>query len=369
MGFNMTGAVAGLLGEYGNQANQMVARRQEIEQRKLEQAIADRKELALLTRQERLEALAYYKEEQKNLRDEANRKADIEKEDLKWTKRSELEDKKNEQREARYAAALKGGGGGSDKPSAFAEKVAYADQMVKAGKWSAEKADSFIGAGDGESGKKGGLTENQIATFEGKLAEIVVEDDTTMKQYNAIAKHIGMPLMKKVEKDPGRKGILGIGSKEPVIEYVEDWEGMSEKEDVSAKPESPKSETKGEAQAAPAPKGNIKDTAMELLRKGQKGKADAPPESGILATPKEPASTDIGSVLGTIVNGGVTAVKKIAAGGQDLKELEGQFLDQLANAREQEKSAILKAIAAVRQVMMTETNPETELRSRAIAPR
>jgi len=366
MGFNMTGAVAGLLGEYGNQANQMVARRSEAEQRKLEQDIANRKELALLTKQERLEELAYYKEEQKNLRDEANRKADKESQSALFEHQNSLLVTRLDAMAARSAGGSSGGG--SDKPSATAEKLQMIENdpdLSPEEKIAAKKA---IYGLEGKGGK-GGLTDYQMMQADEKLAEIVVEDDATMKQYNAIAKYAGRPMLKKVEKDPGRKGILGIGSKEPVVEYVEDWEGMSEKEDVSAKPENPKSQTKGEAQASPMPKASIKDTAMELLRKGQKGKADAAPESGILATPEEPASTDIGSVLGTIVNGGVTAVKKIAAGGQDLKELEGQFLDQLANAREQEKSAILKAIAAVRQVMMTETNPEAELRSRAIAPR
>ena len=366
MAFNMTGAVAGLLGEYGNQANQMVARRSEAEQRKLEQDIANRKELALLTRQERLEELAYYKEEQKNLRDEANRKFDKESQAALFEQQNSLLGTKLDAMAAKSGGD--GSGGGSDKPSATAEKLQMIENdpdLSPEEKLAAKKA--LYGL-EGKGGK-GGLTDYQMMQADEKLAEIEVTDDASMKQYNAIAKYAGRPLMKKVETDPGRKGILGIGSKEPVVEYVEDWEGMGEKEDVPAKPESPKGEAKGEAQASPISKANIKDTAMELLRKGQKGKTDAAPSSGILATPEEPASTDIGSVLGTIVNGGVNAVKKIAAGGQDLKELEGQFLDQLANAREQEKSAILKAIAAVRQVMMTETNPESELRSRAIAPR
>jgi len=367
----MTGAVAGLLGEYGNQASKMVERRQEIEQRKLEQAMADRKEQAALAKQEALMKYNYYREDQKDIRDQKRMDAQAARDDKRFAAQESLLDKRMSAQEAaaerRHQQSL-AKGGGDGKPSATAEKLQMIENdpdLSPEEKIAAKKA---IYGLEGKGGK-GGLTDYQMMQADEKLAEIEVTDDASMKQYNAIAKYAGRPMLKKVEKDPGRKGILGIGSKEPVVEYVEDWEGMSEKEDVSAKPENPKSQTKGEAQASPMPKASIKDTAMELLRKGQKGKADAAPESGILATPEEPASTDIGSVLGAIVNGGVTAVKKIAAGGQDLKELEGQFLDQLANAREQEKSAILKAIAAVRQVMMTETNPEAELRSRAIAPR
>ena len=368
MGFNMTGAVAGLLGEYGNQAGKMVERRQEIEQRKLEQAMADRKEQAALAKQEALMKYNYYREDQKDIRDQKRIDAQAARDDKRYAAQNDMLDKRMSAQEAaaerRHHQSL-AKGGGSDKPSATAEKLQMIENdpdLSPEEKIAAKKA---IYGLEGKGGK-GGLTDYQMMQADEKLAEIEVTDDVSMKQYNAIAKYAGRPQLKKVEKTAGRKGILGIGSKEPEFEYVEDWEGMGEKEDVSVKPESQKGEAKGEAQAAPIPKANIKDTAMELLRKGQKGQD---PEPGIAAPVKEPASTDIGSVLGTIVNGGVTAVKKIAAGGQDLKELEGQFLGQLKNAREQEKSAILKAIAAVRQVMMTETNPEAELRSRAFAPR
>ena len=61
-------------------------------------------------------------------------------------------------------------------------------------------------------------------------------------------------------------------------------------------------------------------------------------------------------------------MKQLAASGQDLLALDRQLTADMQSAHGESKSAYLKAIAAIRQVMATETNPEAELRSRAIAP-
>ena len=360
MGFNMTGAVAGLLGEYGNQANQMAARRQEIEQRKIEQAIEDRREQAKLIKEM---GLAKYK---------ADLDANVAK--TKFGYDSDLKDKeikaeydllsakqKGEMSLAQYKASVEKSGGASLSADEKMLRMIENDPTLTAEERAAARK-SLYGIGDKD--KKGGLTDYQMMQAENKLAEIEgagVEDDATAAQANAIRRRLGMPELKRVEKEPGRGGILGIGSKDPVYEYIEDYEGMETTEKAEGKPvENKPSEKKG---------GSLLDQVDKILPPSS-AKAAAVQEavSPEMKLVDKPASADLGSVLGTIVKGGVGAVQKLAAGGQDLVALDRQLTAEAKSAHGESKSAYLKAIAAVRQVMNAETNPEAELRARTIAP-
>ena len=363
MGFNWQGAVGGLLGEMGTQATNYAARQEAIEQRKIEQAIADRREQTKLVREM---GLAKYK---------ADLSADVAK--TKFGYDSDLKDKeikakydllsekqKGDMSLAQFKASVKGSGNGGSggkiigytengKPVRDSE---YQDGMTL-----------YKDAPSRDGGKKSGLTETQQMQAEMTLAELEGEgitDETTAKQANAIRRRLGMPELKKVEKEPGRGGILGIGSKDPVYEYVEDYEGMGAAdkpaENAEGKPvENKPAENKG---------GSLLDQVDKILPPAGAKAATKPVEEEKPAGTGKSMSADLGSVLGTIVKGGVGAVQKLAAGGQDLMELDRQLTAASQTAHGESKSALLKALAAVRQVMAAETNPEAELRSRAIAP-
>ena len=365
MGFNWQGAVGGLLGEMGTQATNYAARQEAIEQRKIEQAIADRREQTKLVREM---GLAKYK---------ADLSADVAK--TKFGYDSDLKDKeikakydllsekqKGDMSLAQFKASVKGSGNGGSggKIIGYTENgKPVRDSEYQDGMTLNKDAPSRDG------GKKSGLTETQQMQAEMTLAELEGEgitDETTAKQANAIRRRLGMPELKKVEKEPGRGGILGIGSKDPVYEYVEDYEGMGaagRAEKAEGKPvENKTAEKKG---------GSLLDQVDKILPPAGAQAAAVPeavsPEMKSAGTGK-PISADLGSVLGTIVKGGVGAVQKLAAGGQDLMELDRQLTAASQTAHGESKSALLKALAAVRQVMSAETNPEAELRSRAIAP-
>ena len=362
MGFNWQGAVGGLLGEMGTQATGFADRKVALEQKRIERAIEERKEAAKLAKEEAMMKDKYYREDAKDERDQKRLDAMATRDD----KRYEAQAKRDEAREAaaerRHAESMRNGG---EKSSADEKKLRMIENdpnLTPEEKAAARKALYGI-----DKGGKGGLTDYQMMQAENKLVEIEgagVEDEATAAQANAIRRRLGMPELKKVEKEALRGGILGIGSKDPVYEYVEDYEGMGAAdkpaENAEGKPvENKPAENKG---------GSLLDQVDKILPPAGAKAATKPVEEEKPAGTGKSMSADLGSVLGTIVKGGVGAVQKLAAGGQDLMELDRQLTAASQTAHGESKSALLKALAAVRQVMAAETNPEAELRSRAIAP-
>ena len=365
MGFNWQGAVGGLLGEMGAQATGFADRKVALEQKRIEQAIADRKEAAKLAKEEAMMKYNYYREDAKDERDQKRLDAMATRDDKRYEAQSKRDEAREAAAERRHAESMRNGG---EKSSADEKKLRMIENdpnLTPEEKAAARKELYGI-----NKGGKGGLTDYQMMQAENKLAELEgagVEDDATAAQANAIRRRLGMPELKKVEKEALRGGILGIGSKDPVYEYVEDYEGMGAAdkpaENAEGKPvENKPAENKG---------GSLLDQVDKILPPAS-AKAAAVPESVSpemkSADTGKPMSADLGSVLGTIVKGGVGAVKQLAAGGQDLMELDRQLTAASQTAHGESKSALLKALAAVRQVMAAETNPEAELRARAIAP-
>lgn len=112
--------------------------------------------------------------------------------------------------------------------SALDERIEYMRQM---GASETEIRNFILGKKDDEP-KKGGLTEVQRMKAETDLADLESFgiNETNYKKANAIRKHLGMPQLKQVEKEPGSEGFLGFGSKEPVMGYEEDYEGFNKQE-------------------------------------------------------------------------------------------------------------------------------------------
>ncbi len=364
MAFNWTGAIGGLLGEYGNQIGVLAERKAEMEREKLKQDIADRKEMALMMRQERLEKLQYdkmdqqeriasMKEDKRDARDAANREAD-----------AALLDK----RLGAYAARS-GGGDGDGKPSADERKLQMIENdpnLSPEEKAAARK--QLYGIGDKA---KGGLNEYQAMQAEQALAEIEVTDDVSMKQANAIRKRLGMPVLKKVETDPGRGGILGIGAKDPVYDYVEDY-GDTGEEPPATKPAAEPSKAEDGKPSLLNKADQILGKGNNVNEKGQSGMTNEQLDQSIdaLGTMKDKkgsnssdvsASTDLGTVLGDAAKAVVAAGKGTKSALEKLAEINSYLEERKASAPPEDAAAIENMLAKIKGVLTAEVDPVAEL--------
>lgn len=186
---------------------------------------------------------------------------------------------------------------------------------------------------------KGQLSEYQIMKADEKLAELTDKgvDETNINQVNTLRSRLGMMPLEKVETKPGNKGILGFGSSEAEYEYRE---------------------------AAPRKQGWIIESAAgkTSTENEKKEKPESKPTVGldkylsVIKPQEEPASMDIGTILGTITKGGVAGVKALVDSGKTIFEIVQELVAASREAHGESKSAIMEALAKVREVMAAETD-------------
>jgi hypothetical protein len=358
MSFNWTGAMGGLLGAAADEAKSYQARADAMKQKQIEQAIADRKEKALLAKEEALMKYNYYREDQKDIRDEKNRAATVERDDKKIAAQEKAADQ-------RHSALMAGITSRSEKDSADEKKLKMIENdptLSAEEKVAARK--KLYGIDDK---KKGEMTEYQQMQAEEKLAEIesMGIDESNVGRANAIRKRIGMPLLKKVETKPGKSGILGtsLGSDEPEYGYVEDYDSLPD-DKSKGKPAETKADPVKEEAAAPKSEKEEKkpteagglDKYLKVLKGGDKtektDKAEVPvtkTEDGILGDAAT-ANTDLGSVLGQVINGGVKIAQLAPAA---LVKLNAELEAALATANQKNAQGLMDLAAEVKKVMST----------------
>ena len=266
MGFNWQMATAGLLGGVSNEADAIEKRRQELENKRLEQEAQDRRDNALLARQEALQKYGYELDKQKNAdeekttnvaynpatkemftREEVDAMPADQQTGLRDLAGMDVESKLkaqdlNEQKATAEIAlhnAEAAKAARPEKPGEFEQKLNSINKLVNEGKVSPEEATAMTKAIYGLKGK-GEMTEAQALSFEMrkaagetqradrinkyevKLGEVldlsggkITEEN--LNKVNALQDAMGRPKAEKVQVGEKKDHIWS--DKKPVYEY------------------------------------------------------------------------------------------------------------------------------------------------------
>ena len=359
MAFNWTGALAGGLGEFGRQAEEGERRRIAIEQARMEREIDERRELAKLAKEEALMKYNYYREDQRDKRNEDN----IASREKIAGERVDASERAAERRHQESMARASGSGGG-DKSERKGEAILNDPNLTEE-----EKKAAYL-KWRGVPGKDdNGLSEVQEMRVYDKLAKYDQEGitDENLPDVQRLRKLVKLPPLQKKLVKAGEKKWFGKDTKDE-YEYVEGEEAAAA-EPTGEKPaaalelsdETEKSVTGAEPVEGQPRKAMSLADARAMLTGKPKEEDGATKKVGSVLEGASEANTDIGTVLGQATKGIVNTVKLSARSAEELMALDEEITIRLKSSNASSKNGLLLLQKKIAEILGTKTDPVKEL--------
>ena len=360
MAFNWTGALAGGLGEFGRQAEEGERRRIAIEQARMEREIDERRELAKLAKEEALMKYNYYREDQRDKRNEDN----IASREKIAGERVDASERAAERRHQESMARASGSGGG-DKSERKGEAILNDPNLTEE-----EKKAAYL-KWRGVPGKDdNGLSEVQEMRVYDKLAKYDQEGitDENLPDVQRLRKLVKLPPLQKKLVKAGEDKWFGKDTKDE-YEYVEGEEATVAEESgnkpaaaLELSDETEKNVT-GEEQVQegqPRKAMSLADARAMLVDEPKKENSVTKKIGSVLEDASE-VKTDIGSVMGQAIKGVVNSGKLAAKSAAELKALDEEVTKRLKSSNAQSKNGLLLLQKEIMKILGSKTDPVDEL--------
>jgi hypothetical protein len=365
------GATAGALGEIGNQADEFEKRRQIAEQQRLEREIAERKEAALLARQEALLQYNYDREDRRDAREEAKIESREKIEAGRITAQEERENRRDARIESNAERRHRESLGGGSKKAEFEKKLEVINNDPDL---SPEEKRELKLKIYGKDTSKGKLTEAQELRAYDKLAEYeaIGVDETNVAAVNRLRDQLGMPKLVKKLLKKGESKFFGKDT-EDEYEYVEaggepegepggtpalEQEGTVGGE-IGFSDESEKGVTDPEAD--PAPTKTLSLEEAKAILSGKSAEPAAEPEEPSALEDASEMSTDVGTVMGEAAKGIVNTTKLAGKTAKQLMAIDREITARLKSHKATSKNGLILLQKEIAKILGTKVDPVKEL--------